>query len=79
VRFKDIIAKKKLVERKIKLFVISIFHGHYGRRKIIEPIPLGNLFLLEKTHLSEINNKCFDDLNILNLQTTLTMSFATLL
>jgi hypothetical protein len=48
-------------------------------RKILEPIPLGNLFLLEKTHLSEINNKFFDDLNILNLQTTLTMSFATFL
>jgi hypothetical protein len=48
-------------------------------RKILEPIPLGNLFLLEKTHLSEINNNFFDDLNILNLQTTLTMSFATFL
>ncbi len=47
--------------------------------KNLEPILLGKLFLLEKTHLSEINNNFFDDLNILNLQTTLTMSFATFL
>jgi hypothetical protein len=47
--------------------------------KFLELIPLGNLFLLEKTHLNEINNNFFDDNNIMNLQTTLIMPFATFL
>jgi len=46
--------------------------------KIIEPIPLGNLSPLEKTRLNEINNKFFDELNKMDLQTALTMSFTTL-
>jgi hypothetical protein len=45
--------------------------------QIIEPIPLGNLSLLEKTRLNEINNNLFYELNKMDLQTT--MSFTTLL
>jgi len=59
--------QKNCKNKKINLFVVSIFHGHYEGTKILELIPLGNLFLLEKTHLNEINNNFFDDLNIMNL------------
>ncbi len=48
-------------------------------KKIIEPVPLGNLSPLEKTRLNEINNNFFDELNKMDLQTTLTISFITLL
>ncbi len=61
---------------------ICHFHFPWSRMeetKIIEPIPLGNLSPLEKTRLNEINNKSFDELNKMDLQTTLTMSFTTLL
>jgi hypothetical protein len=47
--------------------------------QIIEPVSLGNLSHLEKTRLNEINNNFFDELNKLDLQTTLTISFTTLL
>jgi hypothetical protein len=47
--------------------------------QIIEPILLGNLSHLEKTYLNEINNIFFDELNKVDLQTTLTMSFTTFL
>jgi hypothetical protein len=40
--------KKTCRNKKINLFVVSIFHGHYEGKKILELIPLGNLFLLGK-------------------------------
>ncbi len=47
--------------------------------KILEPTSLENLLPLEKTHLNEINNNFFDELNKMNLQTTPTMPFITFL
>jgi hypothetical protein len=46
--------------------------------QILEPISLGQLSPLEKTHLNEINN-FFDELNKMDLQTTLIMPFTTFL
>jgi inhibitor of KinA sporulation pathway (predicted exonuclease) len=47
--------------------------------QIIKPILLGNLSHLEKTRSNEINNIFFDELNKMDLQTTLTMSFTAFL
>ncbi len=79
MRLHDIITKK-LVERKIKLFIVSIFHPPLMEEiQILEPIPLGNLSPLKKTYINEINNKFFDELNQMDLHTTPTMPFITLL
>jgi hypothetical protein len=47
--------------------------------QILEPIPLGKLSPLGKTHLNEINNNFFDELNKMELQTTPFMPFTTFL
>jgi hypothetical protein len=47
--------------------------------QILEPIPFGKLSPLEKTHLNEINNNVFDELNQMDLQTTPIMPFTTFL
>jgi hypothetical protein len=47
--------------------------------QILEPIPLQNLSLLEKTCLNEIKNNFFDELNEMDLQTTPNMPFTTIL
>jgi hypothetical protein len=78
VKLHDIITKK-LVERRIKLFIVSIFHAPLWKKEILEPIPLGNLSPLKKTYLNEINNKKIDELNKMDLHTTSIMSFITFL
>jgi hypothetical protein len=77
---KYIITKKKLIERKIKIFVISIFHHMlWKKQSFLNQHHLKNYSLWKKTHLNEINNKCFDELNEMDLQTTSTMPFITFL
>jgi len=78
MRFNDIVTKK-LVERKIKLFVVLIFHSPYGRNTNYWTNIAWKFIPFGKDCLNEINNIFFDDLKKIDLQTTLTMSFTTFL
>jgi hypothetical protein len=64
VKLKHIVIKETC-RKKIKLLVVLTFHGPLGRNKIFEPLLVENLSLLERTRLSEINNKIL--MNLINV------------
>ncbi len=71
------IVTKRLVGRKIKPFVNLIFHGLLWKKKNFEPFPMEFLTPSKMVHLGEINKRIFEELNKIDLQTS--MSFRAIL
>jgi hypothetical protein len=76
---KDIITKKTCRKKNQTICHFNFPSLAMEETKILEPTSLENLFPLEKTHSSEINNKFLDEFNKKDLQTTPTMPFITFL
>jgi hypothetical protein len=76
---KNIIIKKTCKKKNQTICCFNFPSPIMEETKILEPTSLEYLFHLEKTCLNEINNKFFDELNKMDLQTTPTMPFTTFL